>query len=208
MFPKSIEFAWINRRVRRGDSIFWTWRKKKEYGRVWGAIKQKEVSETKTRLPRRNHRGTLTNPEIRDARSRGRARIFRNKQREWKAGSRERERETRGEKQFGSARGRGRRTSNGATKLILQNAAFRSGKLLRSTSWRVRPCFRGRRRRGVNRFAAVSSRVTTVPNRDAAWSPRKFRPRGLSRGERGKILHGGRVQLFLPSPVIREKAAQ
>ena len=58
--------------------------------------------------------------------------------------------------------------------------------------------------RGVNRFAAVSSRV----NRDAAWSPRKFRPRGLSRGERGKILHGGRVQLFLPSPVIREKVAQ
>lgn len=131
-----------------------------------------------------------------------------NREREWKAGTRERERETRGEKQFGSARGRGRRTSNGATKLILQNAAFRSGKLLRSTSWRVRPCFRGRRRRGVNRFAAVSSRVTTVPNRDAAWSPRKFRPRGLSRGERGKILHGGRVQLFLPSPVIREKAAQ
>lgn len=136
-----MEFAWINRRVRRGDSIFWTWRKKKEYGRVWGAIKQKEVSETKTRLPRRNHRGTLTNPEIRDARSRGRARIFRNKQREWKAGSRERERETRGEKQFGSARGRGRRTSNGATKLILQNAAFRSGKLLRSTSWRVSSLF-------------------------------------------------------------------
>lgn len=86
-----MEFAWINRRVRWGDSIFWTWRKKKEYGRVWGAIKQKEVSETKTRLPRRNHRGTLTNPEIRDARSRGRARIFRNKQREWKAGTRERE---------------------------------------------------------------------------------------------------------------------
>lgn len=120
-------------------------------------------------------------------------------------GGHERERETRGEKQFGSARGRGRRTSNGATKLILQNAAFRSGKLLRSTSWRVRPCFRGRRRRGVNRFAAVSSRVTTVPNRDAAWSPRKFRPRGLSRGERGKILHGGRVQLFLPRFVKRPR---
>lgn len=64
-----------------------------------------------------------------------------NREREWKAGTRERERETRGEKQFGSARGRGRRTSNGATKLILQNAAFRSGKLLRSTSWRVSSLF-------------------------------------------------------------------
>lgn len=40
----------------------------------------KEVWKTRTRLPRRNHRGTLTNPEIRDARSRGRARIFRDKE--------------------------------------------------------------------------------------------------------------------------------
>lgn len=133
--------------------------------------------------------------------ARGVGRVFSGTNRERVEGGHERERETRGEKQFG----RGRRTSNGATKLILQNAAFRSGKLLRSTSWRVRPCFRGRGRRGVNRFAAVSSRVTIVPNRDAAWSPRKFRPRGLSRGERGKILHGGRVQLFLPRFVKRPR---
>lgn len=91
-----IEFAWINLRVRQNDE---------EKKRAWPngrevAIKQKEVSKTKTRLPRRNHRGTLTNPEIRDARSRGRARVL--GQREWM----ETREKTGGEKRFGGTRGR------------------------------------------------------------------------------------------------------
>lgn len=93
------------------------------------------------------------------------------------------------------------RTSNGATKLILQNAAFRSGKLLRSTSWRVRPCCRGRA--GVNRFAAV-------PRRAPFGTRRGFRESFAlvaSGVEAVRYCTGGGSSFFSPSP-IREKAAQ